>query len=233
MRRLLQLGLPMMGSRAVGMLEAWAPVWISGLMVSSTAAAAVGAALRVIAGILSVTGVVSFVSRPIVATLIARGERRLLLAYCRFIATLLGSSMVLMSALAWIEGDLIMRLFFGPQYAAAGLLLAIFSAGYCAQWLVGNIDLALMMGGQHRQLFLVNAAGTAVLVAALAAGTAAAGVHGGAAMFTAYSFAKFLLLAALARKAYGFWSLPTASWPHLARGLELLVHPRPAASPGR
>lgn len=225
---LLRLGLPMMGTRLVGMIEAWGPVWITGLLLSSAAAAAVGAALRLLAGLLSLTQVVSFLSRPIVATLVARGDRRLLLAYSRFIATLLGCSMALISAVTWIDGHWIMQLFFGPEYHAAGWILAIFSVGYSAQWLVGNIDLALMMGGQHRQLFWVNASGTAILLAAMALGIAAAGVHGAAIAFSACMFAKFFLLAAMARQTYGFWSVPTASRAHLARGFGLLTRPRAA-----
>jgi O-antigen/teichoic acid export membrane protein len=227
--RLLKLGMPMMGTRLVGLLEAWGPIWIVGLLVSSAAAAAVGVAIRFLAGLLSLTQVVSFISRPIVAGIVARGDRETLISYSRFIATLLGCSMALLSLTMWVEGHTILKFFFGAEYYAAGWILAIFSVGYSAQWLVGNIDLALMMGGHHRRLFVVNALGAVLLFAGMAVGTLAGGVHATAVVFSLYSFVKFFLLAAIARKTYGFWSVPTASRVHLSRGFDLLTRPAVAA----
>ncbi len=230
---LFKLGLPMMGTRVGGMVDSWSPVWIAGMFLSSATAAAVGASTRLLIGLLSLAQVVSFVSRPMVATLVALGEKQTLRAYFRATATVLGCYMGLVSVASWLAGHSIMQLLFGSEYYGSGLILAILSIGYCAPCIFGNIDVSLMLGGQQKSVFWINSCSTAMLMAGMVVGIQVGGIHWGVAIFSVFSVGKFFILAAVARNVYGFWSIPTVSMRLLSRGLKVLTESRFHMSGGK
>ncbi len=219
-------GLPMLGTRTVTNLDAWSPVWLSGLLLSIQDAGVFGAALRLIGGFMAIPQAIWFVSRATIAQLIARHDYSGLEALMRLQALGVGGLMACIALLCWAGGDAIMTFVFGSDYADGSVVLALFTTAYALQLLTGGIDMALLMGGRERFLFKVNALSVPLTLAGLAAGFLLFGIMGGAAAFAIVRVAKFVVLLVASQAIFGFWSIPTFDRARLARGAAIFAHRR-------
>lgn len=216
-------GLPMLGTRTVTNIDTWSPLWISGALLSVHDAGVFGGAIRLIGGLMAIPQAILFLSRATFAQLISHRDMIGLENYARLIATSLGGLLGITAVICWLTGDAIMAMVFGTDYAAAGLVLALFASGYALQFLTGGADKALMMGGRERFVLGVNVLFVPLTLTALAFGFDAGGMTGGAAGFMLVRTFKYALLLIAMRRIFGFWSVPTVDKHRLAAGAAIFA----------
>ncbi|MEM9058371.1 MAG: hypothetical protein AAGD86_12900, partial [Pseudomonadota bacterium] len=217
------VGLPILGTRTVRYIDTWAPVWLSGWLLSVQDAGVFGAALRLVGGAIAVPQAMGFVSRQTFARAISHEDYAGLRAMMGLLALAVGGPMAIAALIAWLAGGDIMALVFGEPFAVAGTALALLVSGYAFQFLTGSVDLALMMGGRERFLLVINLVSVPVTLLALGIGFHLFGLAGGAAGFALVRMVKFIVFELALRRTFGFMSRPTTALSALRQGAAVFL----------
>lgn len=111
-----------------------------------------GAAVRLVAILVFLLGVVNLIIPSLIASYWARGDRTSVESVARASSTIVCFLAVPAAAVLWFGGGRILGLAFGPGYEAGHLFLLILTAGSMVSAIVGSPGVILQMTGHHRLL---------------------------------------------------------------------------------
>ncbi len=188
-------GVTIAASLVVSSCLLWLPVWVAGLVLSSSDAALVGLASRLLTVVVALSAALRFSMRPALASDAALGDWRAIQQRTSEVTIAAGIVAAAAVVLLLTVGPLAVSWAFGPQYRPVAAITAIMLAGaFCASI---PVDEVLRMSGQARAVLLVQ-------TIALLLGTGVLGLAGwwGGITVLAISYSAVILFIALALNIY-------------------------------
>jgi O-antigen/teichoic acid export membrane protein len=143
---------------------------------------------------------------PVIVELDVRGDRRLLERVLRSTATVAAVPGLMVLAVFVSAGSPVMRLLYGPYYAAGGAILGALSVGQAVNLLTGSCGFTLIMTGRQDIVMMISLVSGAVAVV-----SAITAVHLGGPLAVAWALslvfsAHQLAVLFAARKLCGVWT---------------------------
>lgn len=156
-RKVTSISLPLLGTAIASfMLGTGVDLWVVGHFRPAYDVALYGAASRLVFFVATPLIVVSQVVPPIVAELYARGERRQLEDSLRNVSTITGIPAAIILIAFLVAGGPIMRVVYGPGFAAGATVLGILSVSRLVAVATGSSGTTLMMTGHQRTMFAIT-----------------------------------------------------------------------------
>jgi O-antigen/teichoic acid export membrane protein len=206
-RNVVSISLPLLGTSVASfMLGTGVDLWVVGHFRPASDVALYGAASRLVFFVATPLIVVSQVVPPIVAELYARGERRQLEHALRNVSTITGIPAAVVLVAFFVAGDPIMRIVYGPGFAAGATVLAILSVSRLVAVATGSSGTTLMMTGHQRTMFAITLfSGVSALTAEILVAPDY-GITGVAVATSCAQVAQNLLQLGFARVHVGIWT---------------------------
>jgi O-antigen/teichoic acid export membrane protein len=229
-RELLATALPLMVAAVAIFVVTQADLWIAAGHFRKEEVALYGAAARLVQLVMMPMLILNMVLLPLVAELHGRGDWAAIERVVRGAAALAGViAVAVLAALAGLAPELL-RLVYGPFYAAGAVALLPLCAGQAINALCGGAATVLMMSGAGRSVMVISLACSAWLLAGGPLAAQAWGLGGLAVVAGSTTALHGLVCMLWLRRSRGIWTFPSLA--SLAQALRLArdaaLGPRPA-----
>jgi O-antigen/teichoic acid export membrane protein len=149
---ILSIAWPMFITNIIGLGISQLDIWVIGYNLGNEEVALYGASIRLAAFTSISLGIANSVTPPLIAEMLAKGEKNNLEKLLRSITTLISIPSVIVFLSYIIFGSQILRIFYGDFYAKGATILAILSFGQLVNVMVGSCGYLLLMAGHQKKL---------------------------------------------------------------------------------
>ncbi len=196
----------------------WLPVWVAALFLSSSDAALVGLASRLVTVVVALSGALRFSMRPALARDAALGDWAAIQKRASEVTLVAGIVAAAAIVLALTVGPVAISWAYGPQYRSVAATTAIMLVGALGASI--PVDEVLKMSGQARGVLVVQTLALLLGAGALGLGSWRGGVTGLAVSYSAMTVLTALALNVYQWRANGVFLLPGTAWRRRADVLQ-------------